>query len=53
MPRGEEGREEMSFQGHWGAIESFRAEVLSPWGWVPPPPGGDWVMSGDVFGCLH
>ena len=49
MPRGGEGREEMSFQGHWRAIESFRAEVLS-WGWVPHPPAQGRLD--DVWGCF-
>lgn len=40
------GKGEMSFQGHWGAIESFRAEVLS---WGVGFPRGDCMMSGDVW----
>lgn len=35
MPRGKDEREGTSFQGHRGAIEGFRTEVLAEGGFAP------------------
>ena len=43
MLRAGDGREGTSFQGHWGAIEGFRADVLS-WGWFCPPWDTGWCL---------